>query len=212
MNRPIRLSELPPDAARAILARTPRLLVPVGTLLPRGPHLPLGCDTILLERLADDLSARTGVPRAPVIAFGADSVAEARAPGSAGLTRKTLHRVMNELIAAWETGAKVEDVIILTAHPTEAHQEALSTIRSGASVRLIDVFGLEFSDLLTWREGPVHGGELDTSILLALDPALVHRDRLPLGITATAEKGQALYGRLLDRLTTILSGPDSGPT
>lgn len=211
MNQPIRLSDLTPAQARDALARTPRLLIPVGTLLNRGPHLPLGCDTILLERLADDLSARTGVPRSPAIPFGVHPGPHGTAPGGAGLTRKTLHRVMNELIAAWETGAKVRDTTILTVHPTEPHQEALSTIRTEGSVRLVDVFGLEFRDLLTWREGPVHGGELDTSLLLALAPGLVRLDLVPLGITASAEKGAAIYRRLLDRLAQLIDGWGAAP-
>lgn len=200
MAHPIRLSELTPGNAAIALARTPRLLVPVGTLTARGPHLPLGCDTMLLERLTDDLSMRTGIPRTPVIAFGVSSAASESRPGCAGLTRKTLHRTMNELIAAWETGAKVTDVVILTAHATEGHQEALSTIRSTAAVRLIDVFGLEYGDLLTDRAGPVHGGELDTSLLLHLFPDLVRRDAIPADVPASAETGQLVYQRLLHRI------------
>jgi creatinine amidohydrolase len=207
VSRPIRLSDLTPDAAREALARTPRLLIPVGTLVPRGPHLPLGSDTFLLERLADDLSARTGVPRAPVVAFGVHALTRDGAPGSAGLTRKTLHRTMNELIAAWETGAKVRDTTILTAHPTEAHQEALSTIRTGGTVRMVDIFAMGFDDLVTWRQGPVHGGEIDTSLLLALAPDVVHRDRLPLGLAASADKGLAIYQRMLDRVARLIEAP-----
>lgn len=206
MAGPIRLSELPPAHAAAALLRTPRLLVPVGTLVPRGPHLPLGCDTILLDRLADDLSARTRIPRAPTVAFGVVATADHSCPGSAGLTRKTLHRVMNELIAAWETQAKVEEITILTAHATEGHQEALSTIRSRSAVRLIDVLGLPFGDLLTRNEGPIHGGEIDTSLLLAIAPDLVDRIHQPPELAASAEKGALLYARMLERVGRMLAG------
>jgi creatinine amidohydrolase len=178
----------------------------VGTLVPRGPHLPLGCDTILLDRLADDLSARTRIPRAPTVAFGVVATADHSCPGSAGLTRKTLHRVMNELIAAWETQAKVEEITILTAHATEGHQEALSTIRSRSAVRLIDVLGLPFGDLLTRNEGPIHGGEIDTSLLLAIAPDLVDRIHQPPELAASAEKGALLYARMLERVGRMLAG------
>src|SRR6266850_1760351 len=51
---PLHLSVLTPEAVRAALARDARLLVPVGTCEQHGPHLPLGCDTYIVERLADD--------------------------------------------------------------------------------------------------------------------------------------------------------------
>ena len=70
MGHPLRLECLQPGAAREHLLRTGRLILPAGTLELRGAHLPLGSDTIILNRLADDLSARTGIPRAPAIPFG----------------------------------------------------------------------------------------------------------------------------------------------
>jgi creatinine amidohydrolase len=200
VNWPVRLAELTPEAARRALLQAPRIIVPVGTLVPRGPHLPLGCDTMLLERLAHDLSARTGIPCAPTIPFGVTAWSDESSPGSAGLTRKTLHRMMNELIAAWETGAKVGEITILTAHPTDSHLEALSTIRSAAAVRLIDVFGIDFRDLLADPTSPLHGGEFDTSLMLAIAPAHVATDRMPPGLRATADTGLRLYERMLSRL------------
>lgn len=204
MGDPIRVSDMTPGGAAEALARSPRLLVPVGTLARRGPHLPLGCDTIILERLTDDLSARTGIPRAPAIAFGVHAASEEVGPGAAGLTRKTLHRVMNELIAAWETEAKVGEVTILTAHASEGHHEALSTIRTSATVRMIDVLGGVFGDLIDAPDAPIHGGEVDTSLLLFIAPERVDSGRLPAGLAASADKGEALLRHLLDRLAAML--------
>src|SRR6266540_4096051 len=56
VSAPLHLKTLVPDEVRFILERDARLLVPVGTCEQHGPHLPLGCDTIIVERLADDLS------------------------------------------------------------------------------------------------------------------------------------------------------------
>lgn len=204
MGVPIRVSDMTPGQAAEALARSPSLLVPVGTLAPRGPHLPLGCDTLILERLTDDLSARTGIPRTPAVAFGVHAASEDVGPGAAGLTRKTLHRVMNELIAAWETEAKVRQVTILTAHASEGHHEALSTIRTTATVRMIDVLGGVFGDLIDAPDAPIHGGEVDTSLLLFIAPERVDRSRLPAGLAASPEKGEAILRHLLDRLVGML--------
>ena len=144
--------------------------MPVGTTEQHGPHLPLGCDTIIVERLADDLSAEFGILRAPTVEYGVHAPTHAF-PGGASLRRRTLHRVMNELIESWEEGAGVREFVILTAQASEAHLEALSTIRTDeATVQVIDVFSLDFGPLLERPGAPIQGGELDTSLLLYLAP------------------------------------------
>jgi creatinine amidohydrolase/Fe(II)-dependent formamide hydrolase-like protein len=233
--RPCRMKEMTPTAIGEVLARRPTLIVPVGTTEQHGPHLPLGCDTTIVERLADDLSAAFTVLRAPTVEFGVHAVARPL-PGSAALRHRTLHRVMNELIESWEAGAGVREFVILTAQASEGHLEALSTIRTEeATVQVVDIFGLDFGPLLDQPGGPIHGGELDTSLLLyvapelarmelALDFALTpkmlaryrpgHSRRLPEGSPgsvgypslASAQKGELLYKFILDRISSYLAG------
>ena len=194
MTGPLRLKEMTPARARETLTVTPRLLVPAGTLEARGAHLPLGCDTVILERLADDLSAQTGIPRTPALEYGVHATPDHLGPGAAALTRKTLHRVLNELIAVWEEVAGVRDTVILTAHAADQHLEALSTIRTVGRVRVIDILALDA--ILPFREsrsGPWHGGEVDTSLLLFIAPGLVDQSKVPPTLPATAEKGRLMY-------------------
>lgn len=222
-----------PAAIRERLLAQPALIVPVGTTEQHGPHLPLGCDTIIVERLADDLSAQSGVLRAPTVEYGVHTPTRSF-PGGAALRRKTLHRVMNELIESWEEGAGVRQFLILTAQNSEAHQEALSTIRADlATVVAVDVFAMDFSTVIERPGDPVHGGELDTSLLLYLAPDLVHMElaqdfalsqaasarfrpgrsrELPAGSPgsvgypslATASKGERLYSLMLERTSRCL--------
>jgi creatinine amidohydrolase len=225
-----------PGAARERLQERPGMVVPVGTTEQHGPHLPLGCDTVIVERLADDLSAKFGILRAPTVEYGVHAPAHAF-PGGASLRRRTLHRVMNELIESWEDGAGVREFVILTAQASEAHLEALSTIRTDqASVQVIDVFSLDFGPLLERPGAPIQGGELDTSLLLYLAPDMVQMDlakdfaitpemlaryrpghsrRLPHGSPgsvgfpslASPQKGELLYRFILDRISSSLTGP-----
>jgi creatinine amidohydrolase len=224
-----------PGTIGELLLRRPTLIVPVGTTEQHGPHLPLGCDTIIVDRLSDDLSAAFTVLRAPTLEFGVHAVSRLF-PGGAALRHRTLHRVMNELIESWEEGAGVREFVILTAQASEAHLEALSTIRTGeAKVRVVDVFDLDFGPLLDQPGAPVHGGELDTSLLLYLAPEAVHMDlaldfaltpkmlasyrpghsrHLPAGSPgsvgypslASAQKGEVLYKFILDRISSYLAG------
>ncbi|MEO6056201.1 MAG: creatininase family protein [Gemmatimonadales bacterium] len=225
-----------PGAVRARLHERPAMVVPVGTTEQHGPHLPLGCDTVIVERLADDLSARFGILRAPTVEYGVHAPAHAF-PGGASLRRRTLHRVMNELIESWEGGAGVREFIMLTAQASDAHLEALSTIRADqATVQVIDVFSLDFGPMLERPGAPIQGGELDTSLLLFIAPEMVqmelaqdfaitpgmlgryrpgHSKRLPDGSPgsigfpslASAQKGELLYRFILDRIGNCLTGP-----
>ena len=222
-----------PGAVRSRLQERPGLIVPVGTTEQHGPHLPLGCDTIIVEHLADDLSAEFGILRAPTVEYGVHAPTHAF-PGGASLRRRTLHRVMNELIESWEEGAGVREFVVLTAQASEAHLEALSTIRTNdARVQVIDVFSLEFGPLLERPGAPIQGGELDTSLLLYLAPETVHMDlardfavtpemlqryrpghtrRLPEGSPgsigfpslASPQKGELLYRFIIDRIRACL--------
>ncbi len=235
MSKPLQLKLLVPEDIRVHLARDPRLLIPVGTCEQHGPHLPLGCDTIIVERLADDLSAEFQVLRAPTVEYGVNTATRRPFPGNAMVRRKTLHRWMNDLLGSWEE-AGVEQFIILTAHGHDPHQEALCTLRTThARVFTVDVFALEVEDLLLDPDSPTHGGEFDTSLLLYLAPELVRmdqaRDFLPptppgrhfRGLTgplpalspgsmgrptlATAEKGERLYKMIRERVATRVLAP-----
>jgi creatinine amidohydrolase len=227
--QPRRIKEMRPSDVAALLDSDGRIIVPIGACEQHGPHLPLGSDTIIVERLADDLSAEFGVLRAPTLEYGVNVDTERDFAGNASLRRKTLHRALNDLADTWEaSGAR--EFILLTAHEHEPHLEALATvITSGARVRAVDVFGMDLHDLLEGQSEPMHGDEVDTSLILYLAPELVRmelaqdymmsRDELrryrrgwlripehsPGSIgrpkLATAEKGRMLYDRILARVS-----------
>jgi creatinine amidohydrolase len=228
-NQPRRIKELIPMQIEAILAEDPRLILPVGTCEQHGPHLPLGCDTIIVEHLADDLSAEFGVLRAPALEYGVNVDTERGFIGNASVRKKTLHRMLNDLLASWEaTGVK--EFILLTAHGHDPHQEALATvITAGARVRVVDIFNVNLTELLEGQTEAMHGDEVDTSIMLHLCPDMVHQElsqdymmsreqlrryrrgnlKVPAGSAgslgrpslASAEKGRILYEYIRSRIS-----------
>jgi creatinine amidohydrolase len=205
MTATLHLKALVPDQVRTALERRPSLLVPVGTCEQHGPHLPLGCDTIIVERLVDDLSASLGILRAPTIEYGVNTATRRQFPGNAAVRRKTLHRWMNDLLSTWELGG-VEEFVLLTAHGDDPHLEALSTLRTHhARVFTVDIFALDFTGHLDETDGPVHGGELDTSLLLYLAPELVRMD-----LAQDYEAPPRLVARMRRRATGILPAPSPG--
>jgi len=166
--------------------------------------------------------------RAPTLEYGVNVVTERGFAGNAWLRRKTLHRTLNDLLDTWESTG-IKEFILLTAHEHDPHLEALATvITNEARVRVIDIFGMDFRDLLQGQTEPMHGDEVDTSLILFLAPELVRMDlaqdymmsreelrryrrgwlRIPKGSPgsigrprlATKEKGQLLYERIHDRV------------
>lgn len=200
MTRPLRLEEMTPATARRMLADSRKLIIPAGTLEIRGPHLPLGTDTIILDHLADDLSAAIGVVRSPCIPFGVKGRGRRDGAGVATVSRKALHRVMNELIADWEEVAGVTETAVLTAHAAEAHQEALSTIRTAGSVRLVDIFSLDFTPVL--GRATARTGELETYLIQHLRPELVEEIRSGRA-QGDAQVGGELYTFILTQLPPL---------
>lgn len=237
---PRRIKQMRPDEVGAAIRKDPRLIVPVGTCEQHGRHLPLGADTMIVEHLADDLSAEFGICVAPTLEYGVNVDTERGFPGNASLRKKTLHRMLNDLLDTWESTGVLE-FILLTAHEHDPHQEALATvITTVARVRVVDIFAIDFRDLLEGQSEPMHGDEVDTSLMLFLAPNLVRMDRaedymmsreelrryrrgwlkVPRGSTgsigrptlATAAKGAAIYAHIREKVRArVFLAPEPDP-
>jgi creatinine amidohydrolase len=220
------LDELSWIDVAAHLARDPRLIIPVGALEQHGPHLPLGANVLIARHLALDLSREFGVLRAPTIYYGVNVPSERGYAGTAALRQKTLHRVLNELLASWEAHG-IAEFILITAHRHEPHLDALATlITRSARVRVVSVWDVDVANLLEAQPGPLHACEAETSVLLHLYPEVVRMERArdfelppeafdrylrgelpapPAGgagvvghpTAANAEKGRRIYQRIL---------------
>ena len=161
----------------AHLAGDRRLIVPVGSCEQQGPHLPVGAATTVAERLADDLSREFGVLRAPTLHYGVNPRTERDYAGTAGVSGKTLHRALNELVADWACQG-VREFVFITASTHEPHTEAVATVRvEGARVRMVSALSVDLAQFLDGEKGPEHAGEALTSLLLHLRPAVVRMDR-----------------------------------
>lgn len=226
-----RLDRIPWSEAAARFRKDPRLLVPVGSCVQHGPHLPLGTDTIIAERLAEDVARRTGLLLAPTVAYGVSARRDREYAGTASLDRKTLHRVLNEIIESWE-GHGLEEVVLITANGYARNIQALSMVMTEtARVRSIDLYAVDLGGFLEDGAERDHGGELETSLLLHLAPELVRRDAVtdaapdrPRGTErgepvpapgspgvvgrptlASAEKGRRIYAHLLATIADRLA-------
>lgn len=203
-----RLDELSWVELAAWFRRDPRLLLPVGSCIQHGAHLPLGTDSRITERLAGEVCRRTGILLAPMIPFGVAASEDLAYAGTAGLERKTLHRVLNELVQSWERQGLGEVTLLTTNGNTRNIQALAMVVGDTVRVRSIDTRAIDVSHVL----GPaaVRDGAFDTSLMLHLAPDAVRngsgRGRVP--AEATAQKGQELYEYLVDSIVGRLGALD----
>jgi creatinine amidohydrolase len=166
-----------------IAAAPPMIAVPLGACEQHGPHLPLATDTIVATALAERLAARrANVSVAPALPYGA-SGEHAGFAGTLSLGTDALRMVLVELVRSADAFA---GVVLISAHGGN----------SAAVAGAIDVLGHERRAVLAWspsasvataaagRDADAHAGHVETSVLLALAPQLVHLEDAAPGTTA----------------------------
>ncbi len=161
-------------------------VLPVAAVEQHGPHLPLGVDTIIVDGLVEAVIPRLppdlGVLFLPTMAIG-KSNEHGRFAGTLSLTAHTLIDAWME-IGASVARAGVRKLVLFNSHGgqsavldvvshdlRERHDLlvfAVNWYRLGLPQGLIDDDEIRFG---------IHGGEVETSMLLALAPHLVEMER-----------------------------------
>lgn len=202
-----RLADLTwPEAADLIGDGLP-ILLPVGAAAKaHGPHLPLGTDRLVAEAVAERLLAQLPLLIAPTIGAGYYP-AFVDYPGSQHVGAATFQALVTELAESYlRHGA--ERIVILnngvsTAAPLQlAAHDILH--RHGIRVVIADLPALGRSCDGLWEAEPGgHADEKETSLLLAIAPALVRLGRLADTVPPAAEEEDAapLHLRRPVRLT-----------
>jgi creatinine amidohydrolase len=182
-------------------ARDARLVLPVGGCGQHGPHLPVGTDNIITLALSEAICDRTGILLAPLLPYGVAERGELATAGTAALERKTLHRVLNELVECWEKQG-LEEITLLTGNASVRHIQALAMVLSkSVRVRSVDTRAVDVSRFIGDGSGD-RAGEFESSLMMYIAPAMLAHadgdDGFPPG--ASAEKGRRIYEYLVDRI------------
>jgi creatinine amidohydrolase len=167
-------------------------VLPVAATEQHGPHLPLSVDTVLVDGVLRE--ALEGLPPdLPVLVLPTQSVGlspeHAAYPGTLTLKNETILRLWTD-IAESVAAAGVHKLVLFNAHggnvsvmdlvarDVRARLGMLVYSVSWFNLPLIDDQGRDVSTMFTAEEHRfgIHAGDMETSMMLALDPEHVHMD------------------------------------
>jgi creatinine amidohydrolase len=175
------LASMTTDEVRAFCTKPPTaVLVPVGSVEPHGPHLPLGTDTIISDeaakRAAKALAAR-GVPTviAPALPYGVTDYASGFAGAigvPADVLRAMLHAIASRLHADGFTHVCFVNNHLEPAHDRAVRGAALALPKGAVSVAcpLTKRWARTLSE--EFKRGDCHAGQYETSLVLAAGAAV----------------------------------------
>ncbi|MCB9959669.1 MAG: creatininase family protein [Rhodospirillaceae bacterium] len=167
------------DPARAVA------ILPVAATEQHGPHLPLGTDAAINRGVLAASLALLGPDRwvavLPAQEVG-ESLEHAGYPGTLSLSAETVLALWGEIGAA-VARAGVRKLIFFNSHGGQTGLVDTAAVRLRQRCGLVTVrastFGLGLPDGLVGAaeaEHGLHGGLVETSLMLALVPDLVRRD------------------------------------
>lgn len=173
-----------------------KIIIPLGSMEQHGPHLPISTDTIIAEYLANQLTKKISSYALPGIPYGVSF--EHRPFFNISISNDVLSELLSQVcISLGENG--FNQIIILNGH--RGNMGVLQYIpqiveRNNPKV---NVFGINYWHLIE-REFD-HGGFVETSLMLAIEPKLVQMQN--------AKRGYLNKKRLNSTYTTFLSNTSS---
>jgi len=172
----VKLTDMTTDEVRAFTAQ-PRTcaLVPVGSVEPHGPHLPLGTDLVISEEacaraaaLLEEKGVRTRV--APSVPYGVTDYA-AGFSGAIGVPREALEAFLRAIVQRLLADGFAH-VCLVNNHLEPAHDAAVRAAiadlpkgKASVACPLTRRWARTLSD--EFKKGTCHAGQYETSLVMA---------------------------------------------
>jgi creatinine amidohydrolase len=220
-----------------------KAVLAVGSTESHGEHLPHGTDTLVASHLAEAVAERVeGLLVLPALPYGM-SAHYSMFPVAVTLSTETLMRVLREVYASLLTHG-IKKLLIVNGHDgntpaIEASTREFRTEHPEMRIAVLEAWWVAAGELVpegtfeVW-DGLGHGGEGETSMMLAVAPELVEMERAegvvpdlpvhvqvkwrfdeltPYAVTgdptkATPEKGRLMRDALVDLLVDFIGEMD----
>ncbi|RLB05224.1 MAG: hypothetical protein DRG50_07650 [Deltaproteobacteria bacterium] len=159
------------------------VLIPLGSTEQQGSHLPLGVDTYVAEKVATDVALKTRALAAPIIPFGY-SAWFMEYPGTITLKMETLIQLIRDYCESLITHG-FRKFIFINGH--RGNSPAIDVVARelklhyDLTLAMVEIWAV--ANKLAKRckflqeKDFKHGGEIMTSIMMAIDPELVDMKR-----------------------------------
>jgi creatinine amidohydrolase/Fe(II)-dependent formamide hydrolase-like protein len=175
---------------------------PIASVEQHGPHLPCYTDSLVVDALTERAVALTPedveVWTLPVIAYG-KSNEHLGYPGTISLSAQTLMAVCHD-VGRSVARSGFRKLAFVNGHGGQPHllEMVARDIREETGLQVFPLFpyrlGLPAGVVSSSEEEEygIHGGEVETSLVLAVDPGAVRLDRLEPG----GDRARELFGGL----------------
>jgi creatinine amidohydrolase len=177
---------------RITLKKIKRAIIPVGSLEQHGAHLPVSTDSLITEYIVRLLAEKIGAFVLPVISYGVSF--EHKPMFNVSLRNSTLSTMLCDICISLAEN-KVREIIIVNGHHGNrgAIQYIPQEIQSKVPTIDVNIHILHYWDMMKLDFD--HAGEVETSLVLAIAPELVHMDRARPN-SKSLSKSRAAYSSL----------------
>ena len=181
-----RLGELTWQEAEIMMKEARAIIVPLGSTEQHGFHLPLNTDSTIADYLALEVAKRTNCLVTPTLTYG--QVWSAKDfPGTIAIQERTYINFLKDIVTSLESKSP-RNIILFSGHlgnvaPSKIAARELLDEKGFNNVYhfsyVVDMkqaaAGIMETEL--WHGSGLHGGEMETSVLLRITPELVRMDK-----------------------------------
>ena len=188
---PKRLTDLRISEVKEIVAEKPLILIPIGTIEWHAGHLPLGVDSLICQKVCEEISAGTGVIVAPLIASGISRNLQPEV-GYFGtvdtVAEETLANLVAELLRGYAKMGFTKAVLMSGHFENEHYNAIMAGIEKVSELKGYFMMPPEFCEHLieekddvneTWPYASDHAAEWETSMMLYYFPEMVDMQNAP---------------------------------
>ena len=200
------IGDLTSQEVASALRESSILCLPMGSMEQHGPHLPLNTDAVLAEAFTGRIVERWGEPydlwRLPPISVGL-SREHSWAAGTLSLSVSGMTAMLRDLCREIVRALPARNLLIVNGHGgNRGMLEALGReLHGDFGLNLCALhLGAMMSPVTDAAVPEIHAGKDETSVMLALAPELVRRERIP-GLRVPPD-GDAVRSTILDPATS----------
>lgn len=149
--------------------KSDQIIIPIGSLEQHGPHLPVSTDSIIIEYLAKNIAEKIQSLYIPAITFGISF--EHEPLFNISLSNNTFSNLIGDICVSLAKYG-MNNIILLNGH--HGNMGSLYYISQLISHKIPSNARLNFINYWNLMNDFDHAGEIETSLLLAINAKLVN--------------------------------------